>query len=173
MSILINYPSIFTFPLLPLHHWSTAMHPHTDAIALVLTSLDWSCLFDGHMFYNSHVLFLFLVSPMCALPQSNQSRTLALCSQALTIASLWISLSCLPFVFNLPVFTFHHIEEPHNCLYEFPPELRFSTYASHHITSHYLAIPLSLLVHRTWRWSLTPRLHPQSPIGFILRSLAP
>ena len=50
------------------------------------------------------------------------------------------------FVFNLLVFTFGDTEAPTNCLYEFPPELRFSTYASHHLTliMHYLAIPLSL-----------------------------
>ena len=106
------YPSIFAFSLLPLHCQSTTMHPHTN-----MTTRDCTCLVDGHMFYNSHLLFLFLVSPMCALPWSNQSWTLALHGQALTIASLWMSLM-LTFLFaiciNLPVFTFHSREEPDN-----------------------------------------------------------
>ena len=84
------YPSIFAFPLLPLHHQSTAMHPCTNAITLALS--DKSHLFDGHMFSNSHVLFLFLVSPMCTLPWSNQSWALTLCGQALSIALLQMSL---------------------------------------------------------------------------------
>ena len=66
----------------------TLMRLHT----ITLTSSDLSCLFDGHMFYDSHVLLLFLVSPMCALPQSDQSWALTLHSQALTIASLRMSL---------------------------------------------------------------------------------
>ena len=95
------YHSIFTFPLLPLHHWSTIMHPHIDATThnhtctcttIALTSYDQSHLFDGHMFYDSHILFLFLVSTMCAFLWSNQSWTLTPCSQALTIALLWMSL---------------------------------------------------------------------------------
>ena len=55
--------------------------PHT----ITLASSDQPCLFDGHMFYDSHVLFLFSVAPTCALLWSNQSQILTLCSQALTI----------------------------------------------------------------------------------------
>ena len=61
-----------------------------------------------------------------------------------------------------------------------PPEFRFSTYtlhhialASHHFTSRHTTSQshhLYLLYH-AWRQSLTPKLHPQSHIGFILRSL--
>ena len=78
-----KYPSIFAFPLLPLHCWSTSIHPCTnittcDHTTITLASLDWSHLFDGYMFYDSHVLFLFLVAPTCALLWSDQSWTLAL-----------------------------------------------------------------------------------------------
>ena len=76
------------------------MHPHTDTITLA--SSDQSHLFDGHMFYNSYVLFLFLVSPTCALPQSDQSQTLTLHSQALSIALLQMSLM-LAFLFAIHI----------------------------------------------------------------------
>ena len=49
------------------------MQPHM----ITLTSSDRSCLFDGHMIYDSHVLLLFLVAPMCTLPWSDQSQALA------------------------------------------------------------------------------------------------
>ena len=100
------------------------MQLHTITLALI--SLDQSRLFDGYMFYDSHVLFLFLVTPTCTLPQSNQSQTLALHGQALTIASLWMSL--MPtFLFaiciNLPVFTFHSREEPDNLPIQVSPRI--------------------------------------------------
>ena len=93
--------------------------------------------------------------------------------------------SCLPFVFNLPVFTFRQgkiiTEALTNCLYESPPELRFRTYASHlfHAISHYFTshhtatIPPSLLATIHLETIPYPQIAPpQSPIGFILRSLA-
>ena len=92
--------------------------------------------------------------------------------------------SCLPFVFNLPVFTFSQgtfiTEAPTNCLYESPPELRFHTYASHLFCTilHYFAlhrtamIPPSLLATIHLETIPYPQIAPpQSPIGFILRSL--
>ena len=52
---MLIYPSIFTFPLHPLHCWSTSMHPHTDTIILALT-------------WHSHLLiFIFLTLIYCAL----------------------------------------------------------------------------------------------------------
>ena len=92
--------------------------------------------------------------------------------------------SCLPFVFNLPVFTFQNkiiTEALTNCLYESPPELRFRTYASclfrtisHYFASHRTAmIPPSLLATIHLETIPYPQITPpQSPIGFILRSLA-
>ena len=145
-SDMLIYPSIFTFPLLPLHCQYTTTHSdHTQSWSHSLHWTDLAYLMDTwftiHMF-----LLLFLVSPTCALPGFDQSWALAPRGQALTIGLLWMSLMLsllLPFVFNLPVFTFCSTQAPTNCLYEFPPELRFSTYASHclalilhHFASH-------------------------------------
>ena len=76
------YPSIFTFPLLSLHCWSTTMPPcwcdHTwPHTTLAFTSTGWSHLFDGQMFYNSHALFPFLVAqcvPFCSLTNHKSSH---------------------------------------------------------------------------------------------------
>ena len=130
-------------------------------------------------------LLLFLVSPTCPLLQSNQSRALALHGQALSITSPYahflvfhLYLTCLYLPFAWTIIR----EEPHNCLYQFPPELRFSTYTSHHLTliSHYFAlhhtamIPPSLLATTHLETIPYPQIAPpQSPIGFILRSPAP
>ena len=104
--------------------------------AIALTSSDWSCLFDGHMFYDSHVSFLFLVSPTCTLPWSDQSWALAPHGQALTIASLWINLM-LSFLLTIHIsLTCIYLSRQTIYPYKFPPELRFSTYISHRITSH-------------------------------------
>ena len=118
------YPSIIAFPSLSLHHWSTTMHLRSDTTAcdrthtrmtIALTLSDWSRLFDGHMTYNSHVFTSILsvsnvpppaVRPIMS-PRTTQSGTFynfAICSH-----------SCLPFVFNLPVFTFrpeNHYRSP-------------------------------------------------------------
>ena len=148
MSLLIRYAPIFAFPLLPLHCWSTTTHPCTDATALA--SLDQSHLFDGHMFYDSHVLFLFLVSPMCTLLWSDQSWTLTMWSGTFynfasdepyalfLVDHLYLTCMYLPF-------------ETEKHPYEFPPEFKLRTYTLHCITF---------------------TSHPQSPIGFILRSPA-
>ena len=98
------------------------------------------------MIYDSRVLLLSLVSPTCALLQSHTP-----CGQALSIALLWMSLMLsllLLFVFNLPIFTFFSERgAPTNCLYKFPPEFRFSTYTSHHLTliSHHFALHCTAL----------------------------
>ena len=135
-SDMLIYPSIFAFPLL--------FH-QTNLTYLMDT---W---FMIHMY-----LLLFLVSPMCPLLQSNQSWALAPRGQALSITSPYahflvfhLYLTCLYLPFTQIIIR----EEPHNCLCQFPPELRFSTYASHHLALilHYFAshrtamIPLSLL----------------------------
>ena len=105
------YPSIFAFLSLSLHRWSTTTHLHSDATAhtrarttITLTPSDRSRLFDGHMTYDSHVFTSILsvsnVPPPAVQPimSSHTTRSgtfynFALCSH-----------SCLPFVFNLPVF---------------------------------------------------------------------
>ena len=71
------YPSIFTYPLLPLHHWSTTTHSdHTITLTLawhshLLHRTDLAYLMDT--WFTIHIcLLLFLVSPTCTLPWSNQ-----------------------------------------------------------------------------------------------------
>ena len=130
-------------------------------------------------------LLLFLASPTCPLLRSDQSQALTLCSQALSMTSPYAHflvyhsyLTCLYLPFTQNIIR----EEPHNCLYQLPPELRFSTYALHCLAliSHYFAshctatIPPSLLA--TIHLETIPYTQiapPQSPIGFILRSPAP
>ena len=127
-------------------------------------------------------LLLLLVSPMCPLLWSDQSRALTPCSQALFLTSPYahilvyhLYLTCLYLPFTQNIIT----KAPTNCLYESPPELRFSTYTSHHLAliSHYFAshrtatIPPSLLATIHLETIPYPQITPpQSPIGFILRS---
>ena len=183
---LIN-PSIFAFPSLSLHHQSTTMHLCSDATTQQLHSLhrtDLAYLMDIWLTIHMYLL-LFLVSPTCPLLRSDQSRVLAPCSQALSIALPYLRilvhhsyLTCLYLPFAEKIIT----KAPTNCLYESPPELRFSTYTSHHIAliSHYFAshrtamIPPSLLATIHLETIPYPQIAPpQSPIGFILRSPAP
>ena len=87
-------------------------------------------------------LLLFLVSPMCPLQWSDQSQALAPCDQALSITSPYahflVSHLYLTSLYSL----FSQGEEPHNCIYQFPPELRLSTVtpraclAPFHLASH-------------------------------------
>ena len=136
------------------------------------------------MIYDSHVFTSILsVSnvPPPAVRPIMRSRT----ARSGTFYSFAICLhSCLPFIFNLPVFTFRQgkiiTEALTNCLYESPPELRFRTYASHSFCTilHYFAlhrtamIPLSLLATIHLETIPYPQIAPpQSPIGFILRSM--
>ena len=161
------------------------MHLCSDAIMLTLTPSDRSRLFDGHMTYDSHV-FTSILSISNVPPPAVRPITRSRTARSGTFYSFAIcSHSCLPFVFNLPVFTFQNkiiTKALTNCLYESPPELRFSTYTSHclalishYFTSHRTAmIPLSLLATIHLETIPYPQITPpQSPIGFILRSLAP
>ena len=90
-------------------------------------------------------LLLFLVSPTCPLLRSNQSQALAPHGQALSITLPYAHflvfhsyLTCLYLPFTQNIIR----EEPHNGLYQFPPELRFSTYTLHRLTliSHYFTL---------------------------------
>ena len=117
------------------------------------------------MIYDSHV-FTSILSISNMPPPTVQPITSSHTVQSGTFYNFALcSLSCFSFVFDLPVFTFCSTEEPHNCLYQFPPELRFSTYASHctasqlhclYPTAHLETIPCP---------QIAP---PQSLIGFIL-----
>ena len=209
---MLIYPSIFAFPLLPLHCWSTTTHLCTDAtthdnthtcfigpISLIwwthvlqftcfisilsIPNMHWWASSSDMLIYPSiftflyivdpplctstptwlhtltwqshslhrtdltylmdtwftiHMyLLLFLVSPMCPLLQSNQSWALTPHGQALSITSPYAHFLVFHSYLTCLYLPFAHIiirEEPHNCLYQFPPELRFSTYASHCLT---------------------------------------
>ena len=189
MSLLIRYAHIpfyfcfsFTFSTLLIHHYAPPLwHNHTQSHSLHWTNLTH--LMDTWFMIHMYLL-LFLVSPTCPLLQSDQSQALAPCSQALSITSAYarflvfhLYLTCL----YLPFAQIIIREEPHNCLYQFPPELRFSTYTLHHLALilHYFAshctamIPLSLLATTHLETIPCPQIAPpQSSIGFILRSLA-
>ena len=113
---MLIYPSIFTFPLLSLHHRSTTTHLHSDVttrdrartrMTIALAPSDRSHLFDGHMTYNSHV-FTSILSVSNVPPPAVRPITSSRTAWSGTFYSFTIcSHSCLPFVFNLPVFTFH------------------------------------------------------------------
>ena len=178
---MLIYPSIFTVPLLSLHCRSTTMHLHSDVTAcncactcttITLASSDQSRLFDGHMTYNSHVFTSILsisnVPPPAVWPITSSHTAwsgtfynFALCS-----------LSCLPFVFNLPVFYLllrTSSEKSHTIAYtSFPQnwDLALTPCTVSHLfctISHRIALPWShclYLPQHTWRQSLAPRLHP-------------
>ena len=111
MSLLIRYTHIpfyfcfsFTFSTLSIHHYAPLLwHDH---MTITLTSLDRSRLFDGHMTYNSHVFTSILsisnVPPPAVWPILSSCTTRSGTFYNFTLCSL----SCFPFVFNLPVFTF-------------------------------------------------------------------
>ena len=173
------YPSIFAFPSLSLHRWSTPTHLCSNVTArdrarttIALTLSDWSRLFDGHMTHDSHV-FTSILSVSNVPPPVVWPITRSHTMWSSTFYSFAICLhSCLPFVFNLPVFTFHQrtlLPKPQPIAYMSLPQnwdftLTLHTYftlfrtISHHITlpwSHHLYLP-----QYTWRQSLTPRSHP-------------
>ena len=111
MSLLIRYAHIpfyfhfsFTFPTSPIHHYAPPLR--RDHTTIALAPSDQSHLFDGHMTYDSHVFTSILsVSnvPPPAVRPIMRSRT----ARSGTFYSFTIcSHSCLPFVFNLLVFTF-------------------------------------------------------------------
>ena len=114
-SDMLIYPSIFTFPLLSLHRRSTTTHLHSDGTAhdraharttIALALSDQSRLFDGHMTYDSHV-FTSILSVSNVPPPTVQPIMRSHTAWSGTFYSFAIcSHSCLPFVFNLPVFTF-------------------------------------------------------------------
>ena len=158
MSLLIRYAHIpfhfcfsFTFPTSLIHHYAPPLqHDCTRSHD------NRTRLFDGHMTYDSHV-FTSILSVSNVPPPVVQPIMSSCTVQSGTFYSFTIcSHSCLPFVFNLPVFTFQEniiTEALTVCLYESPPELRFCTYTLHCLTLilHYFAshrtatIPPSLL----------------------------
>ena len=137
----------------PLHTPTT----HDRACAhtpFTLASSDQSRLFDGHMIYDSHVFTSILsisnrrpptVRPITS-PCTTQSGTyynFTLDEPYARFLVFHLYLTCLYLPFSQIIIR----EEPHNCPYEFPPELRFSTYALHHLALilHHFALHCTAL----------------------------
>ena len=150
-------------------HWCNHMQTHTHLLHRTDLTYLMDTWFTIHMF-----LLLFLVSPTCALPWSDQSWALAPHGQALHFGWALCSLSCWPFIFNFHVFTIHS-KKPQPITYMSFPQ-NWDLALTPCTISHCIAQPCNPTVftlHHTWRWSLAPRSQPQSPIWFILRSPAP
>ena len=115
MSLLIRYTHIpfyfrfsFTFPTSPIHPYAPPLRrDHARArMTIALALSDRSRLFDGHMTYDSHV-FTSILSVSNVPPPAVRPITRSRTAWSGTFYSFAIcSHSCLPFVFNLPVFTF-------------------------------------------------------------------
>ena len=115
MSLLIRYAHIpfyfrfsLTFPTSPIHPYAPPLRrDHACACMTIALALsDRSRLFDGHMTYDSHV-FTSIISVSTVPPPAVRPITRSRTARSGTFYSFAIcSHSCLPFVFNLPVFTF-------------------------------------------------------------------
>ena len=96
----------FTFPTSPIHHYTPPLRCAHTRTTIALALSDRSRLFDGHMTYNSHV-FTSILSISNVPPPAVRPITRSRTAWSGTFYSFAIcSHSCLPFVFNLPVFTF-------------------------------------------------------------------
>ena len=122
MSLLIRYTHIpfyfcfsFAFSTLLIHHYAPPLWRDCARTTIALAPLDWSRLFDGHMTYDSHVFTSILsisnVPPPAVRPIMSSRTAWSGTFYNFTLCSH----SCLPFIFNLPVFTFcseHHHWSP-------------------------------------------------------------
>ena len=127
--LFLHFPYIANPPL----HTSTPMWPH--AIVLVLARQSHS-LYRSNPAYLIDIwltihmyLLLFLASPMCPLLRSDQSRVLALCGQALSIALPYACilvyrsyLTCL----YLPFAREHHCRSPNQLPIWVSPRIEIS-----------------------------------------------
>ena len=165
--LFLHIPYIANPPL----RTSTLTWPHDNRL---LPRTDLAYLMDIWLMIHMYLL-LFLVSPTCPLLQSDQSRVLALCGQALSIAlpyahiivyHLYLTSLYLPFKKehnrwspnHLPIWVSPRIEISHLCF-----TLSRAYFALFHTISHRIALPQShhlYLPQYTWRQSLTPRSHP-------------
>ena len=148
-----------TFSTLLIHYYAPRWHnlPHEPpwlltCDVLAFTSLDQPRLFNGHMMYNSHVYsspFSYLMHPPMAQPIMNHCT-----AQSGTYYSFTSDEPCAHFlVYHLYLTCPYLPFAPENCIYKVPPVCRFSAFTSphicltpFHITSHCLAVPLSLPV---------------------------
>ena len=177
MSLLIRYANIpfyfcfsFAFSTLSIHHYAPPLWCNHTTIALA--SSDRSHLFDGHMTYDSHVFTSILsisnVPPPVVQPITSSHTTWSGTFNNFALSSH----SCLPFVFNLPVFYLlirTSSPKPQTIAYpSFPQNLDLALTpctVSHLFCTilHHIALPRShhlYLPQYTWRQSLAPRSHP-------------
>ena len=101
-SLFLHFPYIADPPL----RTSAPTWPRSRLHVIVLAPSDRSRLFDGHMTYDSHV-FTSILSVSNVPPPAVRPITRSRTARSSTFYSFAIcSHSCLPFVFNLAVFTF-------------------------------------------------------------------
>ena len=113
MSLLIRYTHIpfyfrfsFTFPTSPIHPYAPPLRCDRACTTIALALSDRSRLFDGHITYDSHV-FTSILSISNVPPPVVRPITRSRTARSGTFYNFAICLhSCLPFVFNLAVFTF-------------------------------------------------------------------
>ena len=102
-SLFLHFPYITDPPL----RTSAPTRPCSRSHVIALAPSDRSRLFDGHMTYDSHV-FTSILSISNVPPPAVRPITRSRTARSGTFYSFAIcSHSCLPFVFNLAVFTFH------------------------------------------------------------------
>ena len=176
---MLIYPSIFTFPLLPLHHWSTTTHPHTD-----VTTCDHTCThFIGPISFiwwihvSQFTCFISIpnmcppvvqpiMSPCTAWSGTFYSFALDEPYPHFLVCHLYLTCLYLPFT--------PEIGEPENHPYEFPPQnsdlssfhLIISPRSISHLhpilhfwlTSHYHTIlnPHFAVLHTPWYYVRRP-----------------
>ena len=193
-SDMLIYPSIFTFPLLPIlsiHCWSTTMHPCTDVTTRDRTrthfigpiSLIW-WTHDLWFTCFTSILSIPNVCPPAVWPITNPHTARSGTFYSFTLDEPYACflvyhsyLTCL----YLPFTQKRYRRALTNSL-QVSPRIQLSTYAlhhttftSHHFASHHTAaIPLSLLVSPHLETIPCPQIAPpQSHIGYTLRSPAP
>ena len=143
-SYTLIYPSIFAFPLLPLHHWSTSTHPCTDVTAHNHTHTHLIRPIS-HIWWT-HVLWFTCFTSILSNPNMCPPAVWPITSPRTMWTGTYYSftsdepyalflvdhsyLTCLYLPFNTE-----------NHPYEFPPELKLSTYTSHGTasTSHHFS----------------------------------
>ena len=174
MSLLIRYAHMpfyfrfsFAFSTLSIHHYAPPLW--CNHMTITLTSSDQSRLFYGHMIHNSHVFTSILsisnMSPPAVRPIMSSCTVRSGTFYNFTLCSY----SCLPFVFNLPVFylslrtssekslTIAYTSFPQNWDLALMPHTISHLF---HTILHHIALPqfhCLYLPRHTWRQSLAPR----------------
>ena len=178
MSLLIRYTHIpfyfrfaFVFSTSPIHHYAPLLRCDCTWSRLhLLHRTNLAYLMDIWLTIHMYLL-LFLVSPTCPLPRSDQLRALTPCGQALSITSpyahflvyhSYLTSLYLPFKreSSLKPQPIAYMSLPQNWDLALTP---CTISCLFHTISHCIALPWShhlYLPQYTWRQSLTPRSHP-------------